>query len=233
MATRMESGPLSQYLTRAGRQRPLSPEEEREVIARAQQGDADAREALVRIHLPLVLSVARRYQRTNLAFDDLIQEGTLGVVQAIEHFDASKGTRFFSYAMWWVRAYIGRYAKAQRSQVRGGWAERAGGGDVSLDAEISGEIETERIANLADEGPGAEDTLMRAELSSEVNSALAAAQRRIGKVGWDVLHARMVQEEPLTLEQIGLRWGVSRERVRQIELKTKKFLASYLLPLAG
>ena len=75
---------------------------------------------LARSNLPFVVAIAKKYANRGARLDDLIQEGNVGLMKAIEHFDAKKNVRFATYAVWWIRAYITRYLKDNRSQVRGG-----------------------------------------------------------------------------------------------------------------
>jgi RNA polymerase primary sigma factor len=130
---------------------------------------------------------------------------------------------------------VTRYLKDNRSQVRGGEKERAGMRDLSLDATIGSDEDgdTSHLDRLVGESPGAEDEFLRGEHDQEVRVALSQVKKRIGDLGWDILQERLSQDEPKTLEEIGKRWGVSRERVRQVELKTKHFLSRYLSPIAA
>jgi len=179
-------------------------------------------------NLSLVISVARKFMGRGVRLEDLVQEGNYGLLKAIEHFDPEKGNRFSTYAVWWIRAYITRYLKDNRSQVRGGEAERGSMSDFSLDASIDEDGETTFLDRLEDNGPSPQDTFLVREQNTEVQEALAKVRKRIGDLGWDILQERLTQDKPRTLEELGRRWGVSRERVRQVELKTKSFLARYL-----
>jgi RNA polymerase primary sigma factor len=136
--------------------------------------------------------------------------------------------RFATYAVWWIRAYITRYLKDNRSQVRGGESERGSMVDFSLDASIDEDGETTFLDRLEDGGPSPQQVFLGREQDAEVQEALAKVRKRIGDLGWDILTERLTQDKPLTLEELGQRWGVSRERVRQVELKTKNFLERYL-----
>ncbi len=107
-ATRGGSSILGLYLSRARRHRILSREEEAVLSARIQEGDEAAWEELVRCNLRLVVSVARGYMGRGLEFADLIQEGNLGLMRAARGFDSEFGTKFSTYAMWWIKQSIGR-----------------------------------------------------------------------------------------------------------------------------
>jgi RNA polymerase primary sigma factor len=216
------------YIRQMGPHRQLTREEEYELSRRAKKGDDRAREQLARSNLPFVVAIAKKYANRGARLDDLIQEGNVGLMKAIEHFDAKKNVRFATYAVWWIRAYITRYLKDNRSQVRGGEAERGAMTDFSLDIAIDDDGETTWLERLEDEGPGPQDEFLRAERAEEVQEALSRVRKRIGDLGWDILQERLTQDDPRTLEELGKRWGVSRERVRQVELRTKAFLARYL-----
>jgi RNA polymerase primary sigma factor len=138
--------------------------------------------------------------------------------------------RFATYAVWWIRAYITRYLKDTRSQVRGGVAERESMTDFSLDQTIGGDEsgDTTYLDRLEDDSPGPAESLISGQQDERVRDALSKVKKRIGDLGWDILQERLTQDDPRTLEELGQRWGVSRERVRQVELRTKSFLARYL-----
>ena len=86
---------------------------------------------------------------------------------------------------------------------------------------------------LEDDSVGPEGWYLSAESDRTVRDALAKVRKRIGELGWEIIHNRLEQDSPRTLEEIGRRWGVSRERVRQVEVKTKRFLGRYLDPATG
>lgn len=219
---------LSQYLRQLGGHQQLTREQEYELARRARKGDEAARQTLATSNLAFVVAVAKKFANRGARLDDLIQEGNVGLMKAIEHFDPKKNVRFATYAVWWIRAYITRYLKDNRSQVRGGESERGSMVDYSLDASIDDDGETTFLDRLEDNGPSPQDVFLSREQDKEVQEALAKVRKRIGDLGWDILTERLTQDKPLTLEELGQRWGVSRERVRQVELKTKTFLERYL-----
>jgi len=230
MVRRNEDG-ISVYLKQLGGRRQLTRDEEYALSRKARKGDATAREELARHNLAFVVAVARKYaHRGGARLDDLVQEGNVGLMKAIEHFDPKKNVRFATYSVWWIRAYITRYLKDNRSQVRGGEAERGVMADFSLDVPMDDEGDITFLDRLEDGGPTPDEQAQAAERDREVHAALQRVRRRIGDLGWDILQERLTQDKPTTLEEIGQRWGVSRERVRQVELKTKSFLARYLEP---
>ena len=209
---------------------PLTRDEEHALAVRACEGDLKAKHKLVRHNLAFVVFVARKQRRGTVRLDDLIQEGNVGLLRTVEKFDPHAGTRFSTYAIWWIRAYIGKYLKEARSTVR----RRSGTvapPDLSLDGAIDGEGDATHLERLEDEGPGPEGEYLRSEGDREVREAIGKVRKRIGELGWDILNDRLVQHQPRTLEQLGKRWGVSRERVRQVEVRTKQFLQRYLAPL--
>lgn len=96
----------------------LQPDEELELLRRAQQGDEEAQNRLIESNLRLVISIARRYVRPGLALEDLVQEGAIGLVRAIRNFDLERGLRFSTYAVHWIRQSVGRAADAQTNMIR-------------------------------------------------------------------------------------------------------------------
>src|SRR4051794_11474183 len=219
---------LTSYLRGLSGQRTLTREEEYELSYRARKGEEAARQLLATSNLAFVVAVAKKFANRGARLDDLVQEGNVGLMKAIEHFDPRKNVRFATYAVWWIRAYITRYLKDNRSQVRGGESERVSMTDFSLDATIDEDGESTFLDRIEDPGPSPQDEFITHELDGEIQAALLRVRKRIGDMGWDILQERLTQDKPRTLEELGQRWGVSRERVRQVELKTKHFLARYL-----
>jgi RNA polymerase primary sigma factor len=230
--TRREFEDLPYYLKAVREYPPLSREEEHALALRAGRGDASAEQKLVRHNLALVLAIARKQRRGTVRLDDLVQEGNVGLMRAVEKFDPQAGTRFSTYAVWWIRAYVGRYLREARSMVR----PRSGAvaqPDVSLDAAIGENDDATHLELLEDDGVGPEGWYLSAESDRSVREALAKVRKRIGELGWDIVHDRLEQDSPRTLDEIGRRWGVSRERVRQVEVRTRRFLTCYLEPVRG
>ena len=150
---------LSSYLRNLGGHKQLTREEEYELSKRARKGDEAARTHLARSNLPFVVAVAKKFASRGARLDDLIQEGNVGLMKAIEHFDSKKNVRFATYAVWWIRAYITRYLKDNRSHVRGGEHERISMSDFSLDAPLDDESESTYVDRLEDAGPDARSVL--------------------------------------------------------------------------
>lgn len=224
---------MSAYLAGMGRYNQLTREMERVLARRIRRGDRRARQQLIQSNLPLVVSVAKKYASSVARLDDLIQEGNIGLLKATERYDPRKGTRFATYAVWWIRAYIQRYIKDNRSQVRGGEAARGPMSDLSLDVSVDDDGEVTHLDRLVESTPGPEDRYLSTEHDREVRTAVHRVRKRLGDVGWDILQERLSRDSPQTLEEIGKRWGISRERVRQLELRAKTFLAHYLSALAA
>jgi RNA polymerase primary sigma factor len=207
----------------------LSREEERDLSIRALRGETAARDKLIRHNLALVLAVVRSQRRGAVRIEDLVQEGNLGLMRAVEKFDPRAGTRFSTYAVWWIRAYVGRYLKAARSNVR----PRSGTvaqDDLSLDAPMFDDPDGSWLDRMEDDHPDPESSYVSSEKDRHVRTSLERVRARIGELGWDIVQNRLAQDAPETLEMIGRRWDVSRERVRQVEKKTKELLARHLEP---
>ncbi len=151
---------LSHYLRHLGGHPQLTREQEYELARRARKGDESARQMLAQSNLAFVVAVAKKFANRGARLDDLIQEGNVGLMKAIEHFDPKKNVRFATYAVWWIRAYITRYLKDNRSQVRGGEAERGSMTDFSLDATIDEDGETTFLDRLEDGGPSPQDIFL-------------------------------------------------------------------------
>jgi RNA polymerase primary sigma factor len=226
----IEYDELAPYLEALREFPPLSREDEHALAVRARGGDPEARQRLVRHNLAFAVAVARRQRRGSVRLDDLIQEGNVGLMRAVERFDPHAGTRFCTYAVWWIRAYIGKYLKEARSAVRpqSGTVAQP---DLSLD-EVHDEEGGRSLVDILEDGaPGPEERYLAAERDRELRATVGKVRRRIGKVGWDIVYSRLGEDQPQTLDAIGKRWGVSRERVRQIEFRTKQVLWRHLSPI--
>lgn len=214
---------LAPYLKEAGRFSPLTREEEHALAVRARRGDVRAKHRLVRQNLTFVVAIARKQLRGSVRLDDLVQEGNVGLVQAVDKFDPNAGTRFLTYAIWWIRAYIGKYLRAARSSVRprsGATAQP----DLALDAQESGGEVASHLERLVDGAPSPEEVYLAAESEQAVRRTLDELHGQVSELAWDVVRHRLGQEPPSPLEEIGRRWGVSREWVRRVELDTKRAL---------
>jgi len=234
MRTPSEFESVSRYLDGLKGFPPLTREAEHELALRVKKGDSAARELLVRHNLAFVVAISRKYLGRGARLEDLIQEGNIGLLKAIEHFDAFKGTRFSTYAIWWIRAYIQKYLKDVRSSVRGGESEnRVFQRDLSLDSLVDDDGETTHLERLESDAPGPEVMAVQEQSDRNVRDALGKVHKRLGDLGWDIVNERLEQDSPKTLEELGKRFGVSRERVRQVEMRTRSFLQRYLSQFAA
>src|SRR6266852_6236327 len=128
-----------------------------------------------------------------------------------------------------ARAYITRCLKDGPSAVRrtmpnGGLPPR----DISLEESLDPEGESTHLDRLSDDGPTPDEQIIRAERQENVRNALGRVRKRMGELAWDILSDRLTQDDPRTLEDLGKQWGLSRERVRQVEKSTRNFLSRYL-----
>ncbi|TAF34629.1 MAG: sigma-70 family RNA polymerase sigma factor [Cytophagales bacterium] len=258
--TNRESQSLDKYLQEIGKVDLLTPDEEVELAKRIREGDQVALEKLTKANLRFVVSVAKQYQNQGLSLGDLINEGNLGLIKAAQRFDETRGFKFISYAVWWIRQSI-LQALAEQSRIVRLPLNRVGslnkitktfseleqkferepspeelaehlelttsevidtmkisGRHVSMDAPfIQGEDSTllDVLENDSDEKPDSE--LMNDSLRKEVKRALATLTQREADVV--SLYFGLDGEYPMTLEEIGEKFNLTRERVRQIKEK--------------
>jgi RNA polymerase sigma factor (sigma-70 family) len=222
---------FSIYLRDVGKHKQLSFDEECALALRAQSGDISARKELAARNVSLVISTAKVYARM-APIADLVGEGNIGLMQAIDKFDVGKGFRFATYARWWIRAAMTAYLDRSTSVVRRG--ELA---DYSLDAPLNQSTPEATDADpmlddLVDSKPLSLEALESLEQRRDVSAALGRVKARLGALGWDVLHARIMSDEPLTLRELGERWKLSREGVRLAEKRVRELLERYLHELA-
>ena len=256
---------LDLFLRETGRHPLLNAAEEVALAKRIECGDAEAKRRMIESNLRLVVSIAKRYRNQGLPFLDLIQDGTLGLIRAVEKFDWRRGYKFSTYATWWIRQAVqrgladtartirmpvhiverlGKMNRAERTLLtrlgreptlaeiaeeanltlgQGGEVRRATRACVSLDQPI-GEQEDAVFADLvANDDPRPEDEVEETLRCEALAEALARLENRERTVL--TLRYGLGAGEPKTLEEIGGRLGVSRERVRQIETEALKRLA--------
>ncbi len=257
--TNRESASLDKYLQEIGKYDLISVEEEVELAQRIRKGDRIAIEKLTRANLRFVVSVAKQYQNQGLSLPDLINEGNLGLIKAAEKFDETRGFKFISYAVWWIRQSImqaineqsrivrlplnqvsslSKYNKAvakfeQENQRKPSEEElseilelppekisdtmRVSGRHVSVDAPfVSGEDNTLLDVLENSDSPIADSQLINESLSKEIERAFATLterERNILKLSFGIGVPEM------SLEEIGEKYGLTRERVRQIKEK--------------
>jgi RNA polymerase sigma-32 factor len=263
-----ESG-LSGYLRQIRRFPMLEPHEEHMLAKRwREHGDHKAAHKLVNSHLRLVARIARGYRGYGLPISDVISEGNIGLMQAIERFEPEKGFRFATYAAWWIRAAIQEYilrswslvrmvtttnrkklffnlrkAKSKISVIDAGdmrhdqietIAKRLGvtkqdvidmnrwlSGDASLNTPIRNDGESGEWQDwLVDEGAGQETTLAARDEFEYRRKALASALSVLNDRERRIFEARRLAEDPTTLVDLASEFGVSRERVRQINVSS-------------
>jgi RNA polymerase sigma-32 factor len=267
--------PLQQYMSEVQRYALLTPDEEHELAVRfSEEGDVEAAHRLVTANLRLVVKIAYDYRRAYKNILDLVQEGNIGLMQAVRKFDPNKGVKLSSYAAWWIRAYILRFILNNHRLVKVGTTQaqrklffnlkkekarlsamgidptpeliaerldvsekdvvsmdrRLSAGEVSLDAPV-GSTDGRAVARveLLPGGGGAIDQLLADE---ELNDKLTEKIREFGDrlEGKEraIFEQRLLAEEPKTLQELGGEFGVSRERVRQIEKRLLQKLRNYL-----
>lgn len=203
------------YLRDIGKIPVLTREEELLLARKAAQGDHGAHDALVTANLRFVVMIAKRYANRGLSLEDLIDEGNLGLINAIRHFDPERGNRFITYAIWWIRQSLIRALRHESGHDDGnrGWVPPT----VSLDSPVSCEEGSALLGELiADTGCGGpEDMVVHDSLKTEVDALLCRLPER---------ESRVIRERfgldgsrPASLEEIGKELHMTRERVRQIE----------------
>jgi RNA polymerase sigma-32 factor len=248
--------PLTTYRAEVSRAEILAPSVEQELALRQKEGDRDAGRRLVEGCLPYVLAIAAEYRRWGVAIEDLVQEGNLGLLKAVERFEPRRGVRFATYAAYWIRAEIREYllrhyrivrlgsSKGERralrlyrrtredrpevlsamsglSQERVEWLLPViASGDVSMNAppRDAGSPLQDR---MPDAGRSAEDALCAADEQRRLEIEVAAALAELPAREQDIVRRRLLTDDPVTLHELGEAWGVSRERVRQLEEHAK------------
>lgn len=256
---------LQLYLKQIGNMPLLTHEEEIELSKRILEGDSYAREKMINHNLKLVVSIARKYHSSTMSLDDLIQEGSMGLMKAIEKYDYTKGFKFSTYATWWIRQSITRAISDQSRTIRlpvhmMDTINRMGRIKSNLSNQLNREPEIEEIAKEMDISPkkvkeimdygldpvslatpigdtgennlsdfieddkfvSAQELVEKQELSNRILEMLDTLSSREG----DVLKRRfgIGYNRTFTLEEIGNFYGITRERVRQIEARAIKRL---------
>ena len=265
--TNRESASLDKYLQEIGKEDLITVEEEVKLAQRIRKGDQKALEKLTRANLRFVVSVAKQYQNQGLSLPDLINEGNLGLIKAAEKFDETRGFKFISYAVWWIRQSI-LQALAEQSRIvrlplnqvgslnkinkafsrfeqenerRPSPEEladsldlpaekvadtlRVSGRHISVDAPfVEGEDNSLLDVLVNDDSPIADRTLINESLSTEVERALSTLTERER----DIIKLFFgINTQEMTLEEIGEKFGLTRERVRQIKEKAIRRLRHY------
>ncbi|KAA3620196.1 MAG: RNA polymerase sigma factor RpoD/SigA [Calditrichaeota bacterium] len=256
---------IEKYLEEIGGYSPLAPEQEVELACRIRKNDSNALDLLVKANLRFVISVAKEYQGQGLPLQDLISEGNLGLIKAAQRFDETRGFKFISYAVWWIRQSI-LQALAEQSRVvrlplnRVGAINKVGRALEKLEKKYGREPSMEEVADQmemtefevadvlktsarhlsldepfkeedgnslldvleSDRYAPPDDTLMIESLQVEVEKVLSTLKPREAEI--IRLYFGLDGDRPLTLEEIGEHFKLTRERVRQIKEKALRRL---------
>ncbi len=254
--TQRDSESIEKYLSEIGKNEVINSEQEGALARRIKEGDLDALEELVSSNLRFVVSVAKQYQNQGLPLSDLINEGNLGLIRAAKKFDETKGFKFISYAVWWIRKAmmqaiieqsriirvpinkVGTFSKINRAfqsfeqdyqrepsidelaEMVGMSKEdindyfRSNAPTLSTDAKVNGEGTFVEILSNRDEMTP-EDSIIKKSVEGEVNNMLSHLNEREAEIISS--YFGLNGKDPMTLEEIGQRFGLTRERVRQIK----------------
>ncbi len=258
--TNRETASLDKYLQDIGKEELITADEEVLLAQKVKQGDHLALEKLVKANLRFVVSVAKQYQNQGLSLPDLINEGNLGLIKAAKRFDETRGFKFISYAVWWIRQSI-LQALAEQSRIirlplnqvgslnkikkatskleqqfertpsaeeiaeklempnyKIDAAKKITTRYISMDAPLTKDDETKFLdVFVSDDSPHTDDTLMRESLAREIQRSLATLTKKERDV--INLYYGIGMPHGLTLEEIGAKFDLTRERVRQIKEK--------------
>ena len=265
--------PLQRYLAEIRRFPLLSREEEHRIAVEYKEfGNVEAAYKLVTANLRLVVMIAREYQKAFKNLLDLIQEGNMGLMEAVKNFDPYRGVRFPSYAVWWIRAYMIRYIMndwrmvkigttqaqrklffnlqkekdkiekegltpgpkllAQRLNVKEDevieMEQRLASRDLSVDVPIGDDDEATLLHFLPDDKQSPEEQFADTQFRELLRDKMERFAQSLKDKELVIYKERLLNEDPLTLREIGEKYGISRERVRQIEERVKKKLKNYL-----
>lgn len=271
----VEYDPLRVYLQEIQRYPLLSREEEQELAIRFKEhGDKKAAYHLITSNLRLVVKIAMEFHKNwMISLLDLIQEGNVGLMQAVRKFDPYRGVKLSSYASYWIKAYILKFildnwrlikigtTQAQRKlffnlkkekdrldslgfepaprliaeklEVREDEViemdQRMGSWEYSLDTPLEDGSRYTQKDFLASQEQSSESILADAQIREQVHQKLIEIRQHLNDKEKDILESRLLAENPITLQEIGAKWGISRERVRQLEERLKKKIRVYLV----
>ncbi|MEG1556132.1 MAG: RNA polymerase sigma factor RpoD/SigA, partial [Bacteroidales bacterium] len=258
--TNRETASLDKYLHDIGKVELITAEEEVELARKIKNGDQAALEKLTKSNLRFVVSVAKQYQNQGLNLPDLINEGNLGLIKAAQRFDETRGFKFISYAVWWIRQSI-LQALAEQSRIvrlplnKIGTINKINKAYAYLEQELEREPKAEEIANLlditeaevkdslrnssrhlsmdasltqdednnmydvlkAEEAPTPDKGLLYESLKMEISRVISTLPQREADIV--KLYFGLDSKHPMTLEEIGEKFDLTRERVRQIKEK--------------
>ncbi len=264
---------LQRYLAEVRRYPFLSKEEELRLFHEYQTKDnRDAAVKLLLANLRVSVAIASEYLHTGADQMDLIQEGNVGLLQAIRKFDPAKNVRFYAYAAWWARAYILRYLlntfrlvkigttqeqrrlfynlrKEKAKLERQGFVpdaklladrlnvserdviemdQRLGSWELSLDQPLGEDTEGTLLDLLPAQGQPVDEQLADVELQTVFRKKLAEFVQTLNERDEDILRNRILSETPLTLDVLGTKYGITKERTRQLEARIIKRLRDYM-----
>jgi RNA polymerase sigma-32 factor len=265
---------LSRYLSQLREHAPITREEEHELAIRwVEQGDVEAARRLVLANLRLVVKIAMEYRRTWTNVLDLIQEGNVGLMQAVQRFDPYQGVKLSSYAAYWIRAYVLKYLldnirlvrlgttraqrklffrlnKEKRELERLGieveprmiaerldvteddvidMEQRLGHSDLSIDAPVREEEGSATFGDfMANEAPSAEKNVADLELRRVFLEKVHEFAESLDERDRRIIEERILSDEPKTLQEMGDEFGITRERVRQLEARVVSRLREFL-----
>ena len=265
--------PLQRYLSEISRYKLITREREKELGLRIQEdNDTEAAYELVTSNLRLVVKIALEFQRMwmqNLL--DLIQEGNIGLMQAVKKFDPYKNVKFSYYASFWIKAYILKFImdnwrlvkigttqgqrklffklkKEKQNLIDQGFDpkpkllseklgvsdrevidmdQRLDGWDVSLDTPIKEDSDTDRIDFVSSDAESAEDQMAKKEIETLLHNKIDDFKKTMSSRELEIFELRVFSDSPATLQEIGDKYNISRERVRQIEKNIIKKIKEY------
>jgi RNA polymerase primary sigma factor len=265
--TNRDSQSLDQYLNDISKINMVTAEEEVTLTRLIRQGDQAALQKLTKANLRFVVSVSKKFQNQGLTLNDLISEGNIGLIKAAQRFDETKGFKFISYAVWWIRQgilsaiaeqsrivrlplnQVGSLSQLYKTSARleqeyerepsieelAEVMERTAesiadimsksGRHVSLDAPFSSEEENSLLDILPSDGSASDDVLMKESLSITISDSLMALPERERSIL--VLFYGIGQPQSCTLEEIGAKYALTPERVRQLKDKALQHLRQY------
>lgn len=269
---------LDAYLREIKRFPHLTREEEKELALRyLTHNDLGAARTLIQSNLWLVVKTARDYQDAARNLLDLIQEGNMGLMEAVKNFDPHREVRFPSYALWWIKAYIVRYLIANFRLVKIGTTQaqrklffnlkkekdrlerdgffpapkllaeklnvresdiiemeqRLGSPDVSVDAPLGEDSDGDLLSIMPNDSMNAEDLLGRREIREKLQENLAEFEKSLNEKERAIFQERLLTDEKATLQELSDRFSVSKERIRQIEVRVMEKLKAFLLEHMG
>lgn len=266
---------LQAYLRELSQYPPLTREEEKALAIRYREhGDLQAAYRLVTSNLRLVVMIAREYERAARNLLDLVQEGNIGLMEAVKNYDHSKDVRLPTYAVWWIKAYIIRYLIANWRMVKIGTTQaqrklffnlqkekekleregfypsakliadrldvkesevvemqqRLGSSDLSVDAPLGDDdsSDSSMLTLLPAETSSAEEIVAKREIQEIIKNSFNEFTDTLNEREKAIFHERILGEEKATLEDLAVKYNISRERVRQIENRIKDRLKAFM-----